>query len=493
MDAKDRIIREQRELIEKQQAIIEELTQRVKELELALARATKDSSNSSKSPSSDIVKPPKRDAGGKTSRKKRKRGGQRGHERKLREPLPAERVDETFVYEMTDEQVRDRRLAATNEFELIQHVELLDMPIHVTEHRLRKYLTFDGRTVVTQVPELKGRPILGPRMLAMIGWLKSRAHCSYTTIATWMDDILQVPVCRGYLSKLCNGLISDSLADAHEELKAAIPEQDTLGSDESSLKNNGKKHWIWCVTTTLFTVFHIAASRGRKVLEELIGPDYAGTVHFDYFSSNCSFAWNFDVKAQYCWAHLIRDIRFLEKHPNKKVKKWAGKLLDRTRRMFDAWHRRDEMSDQGRHRSLVMHREKFLKVVRKPPGIPEALTLTERFAVVECEDGRRYDMSQDYFRFMFVPGVQPTNNDTEQQVRHCVIDRHITQGTRSERGQRYHERMWSAIATCAKQGRGFYDFLYDSIRAHLEGKTGPSLLPATPRVTETAAPSGKAA
>ncbi len=474
MDAKDRIIQEQRELIE-------ELRREIEELKLALAKANKDSSNSSKSPSSDIVKPPKRDTECKSGRKRRKRGGQRGHKRKLREPLPPERVDKAFVYEIPDDEVRNRKLAPTDDFEIVQHIELLDMPIHVTEHRLRKYLTPDGKTVVTQVPELEGRPIFGPRMLAMIGWLKSRAHCSYTTIATWMGDILQVPVCRGYLSKLCNGVISDSLADAHAELKAAIPTQATLGSDESSLKDNGKKHWIWCVTAAMFTVFHIAASRGRKVLEELIGVDYAGIVHFDYFSSNCSFAWNFDVKAQYCWAHLIRDIRFLEKHPNKKAKKWAGKLLDRTRRMFDAWHRRDEMSSEGRHRSMVMHRDKFLDIAVNPPDIPEARTLADRFAIVECEDGSRYDMSEDYFRFMFTPDVEPTNNHTEQQVRHCVIDRRITQGTRSERGQRYHERMWSAIATCAKQGRGFFDFLYVSIQSHLEGSKGPSLLPAAAR------------
>jgi Fur family peroxide stress response transcriptional regulator len=58
------------------------------------------------------------------------------------------------------------------------------------------------------------------------------------------------------------------------------------------------------------------------------------------------------------------------------------KLLDRTRRMFLAWHRRDAMSDAGRQRSFTMHRK---------------------------------------------------------QVRHCVLDRRVTQGTRSERGQRYHE------------------------------------------------------
>ena len=66
---------------------------------------------------------------------------------------------------------------------------------------------------------------------------------------------------------------------------------------------------------------------------------------------------------------------------------------------------------------------------------------------------------------MFEPGIEPTNNHSEQQVRHCVIDRRITQGTRSEVGQRYHQRMWTAIATCGKQGRSFFQFLHESISA----------------------------
>ena len=44
------------------------------------------------------------------------------------------------------------------------------------------------------------------------------------------------------MAKLCNGVISNSLADAHEELKEAVPAQSVPGSDESCLKNNGKKH-----------------------------------------------------------------------------------------------------------------------------------------------------------------------------------------------------------------------------------------------------------
>jgi len=101
---------------------------------------------------------------------------------------------------MHDVEVRELGLTPTDNFEIIQHIELLDLPIYVIEHRLRKYLDGDGNTVLPYVPELKGQPIFGPRMLSMIGWLKSRAHCSYSTIAVWMSDVLQIPVSLGIIA-----------------------------------------------------------------------------------------------------------------------------------------------------------------------------------------------------------------------------------------------------------------------------------------------------
>jgi len=297
-----------------------------------------------------------------------------------------------------------------------------------------------------------------------------------------MEDVLQVPVSRGYLAKLCTGLIADSLDTSYQELKDAIPHQEQLGSDEASFKNNGKNHWIWCIASALFTVFHIAPTRSRKVLEELVGEEFAGYLNFDYFSANCSFAWNYWIKAQYCWAHLIRDIRFLhEKHPDQKTRAWAGQLLDRSRRLFRAWHSRSEMSEAGFHRSMLTHRERFLELVRQPPASKEAANLAARFAIgefttAESPEVQTYDHSDDFFRFMFAEGVEPTNNHSEQQIRHCVIDRRITQGTRGEAGQRYHERMWSMIATCKKQNRSIFTFLIESIDAHLNNKPTPSLL-----------------
>ena len=142
-------------------------------------------------------------------------------------------MDERIDYEINEKDVQRWGLTPTDQFETIQHIELPQSPIHVTEHRLRVYLSPDGEAYLPDCPQLRSQPLFGPRMLAMVGWLKSKAHCSYTTIELWMDDVLQVPVSRGYLAKLCTGVISESLAGAHEEVKQAVPLPAKASSQEN--------------------------------------------------------------------------------------------------------------------------------------------------------------------------------------------------------------------------------------------------------------------
>ena len=82
-----------------------------------------------------------------------------------------------------------------------------------------------------------------------------------------------------------------------------------------------------------------------------------------------------------------------------------------------------------------------------------------------------------YFRFMTTPGVEPTNNLAEQAIRFVVIDRLITQGTRSERGDRWCERIWTVIATCTQQGRSVFEYLEAAVGAWLADTDPPTLLP----------------
>ena len=82
-----------------------------------------------------------------------------------------------------------------------------------------------------------------------------------------------------------------------------------------------------------------------------------------------------------------------------------------------------------------------------------------------------------YFTFITTPGVGPTNNTAEQAIRFVVIDRHITQGTRSINGRKANERLWTVIATCALQGRSAFEFILKAVEAHFNCESPPSLLP----------------
>ncbi|MGD0896182.1 MAG: hypothetical protein ABR915_00015 [Thermoguttaceae bacterium] len=42
--------------------------------------------------------------------------------------------------------------------------------------------------------------LFGPRLLALVGWLKGVCHMSFTTIRKYLRDVVDVRVSRGYLA-----------------------------------------------------------------------------------------------------------------------------------------------------------------------------------------------------------------------------------------------------------------------------------------------------
>ena len=95
--------------------------------------------------------------------------------------------------------------------------------------------------------------------------------------------------------------------------------------------------------------------------------------------------------------------------------------------------------------------------MRRPPDHALCKKLARRF---------KGKAAEDYFRFLTEPKVEPTNNGTEREIRHTVIDRRITQGTRGQAGMRWCERIWTTIATCKKQHRNVFEFIHNSLIAH---------------------------
>jgi len=446
----------------------EQLQARLAQVEAELAAAKKNSRTSSKPPSSDFIKKPKappKDGG------TRKRGGQPDHELHERQPFPDDEVDFVDLHCVECPDCHGPVVASKSPPKVLQQVDLISPSEMTSVVGFRSHACWCRKCEQVHyapIDEATRRAgLVGPRLTCLIAYLKGACHCSYTTIAKFIRDVLNIKLSTGLLAKLiCKA--SDSLDQAYAELAFLLPKEPRLNVDETSHKNNGELMWTWCFRASLYTLFKIDQSRGSDVLIETLGKDFNGILGCDYFSAYRKYMKECNVLVQFCLAHFLRDVRFLVEHPNTRNQAYGRRVLQRLRELFAVIHHRDQYTKKDFAIELQNAGDQlWAEIVWKVPATKEAQNLAERF--------RQH--GESYLRFITTPGLEPTNNLAEQAIRFVVIDRKITQGTRSEKGQRWLERIWTAMATCAKTGRSVFTFLQESLSAYFGDQAGPSLLP----------------
>ena len=275
-----------------------------------LAKLRKNSSTSSKPPSSDIVKPRKP---APKDGKKRKRGGQPGHPRHDRPPFTPEQIDQVYQFELNCCPDCGGSLQPSDAApRVIQQGELIEKPVRIEEHRAGAYWWPQCRKVhYAPLPSpLMKAGLLGPRLTALVAFMKGVCHASFSTIRKFLRDVAGVKISRGQLAKLI-AKVSEALSQTYRELFEGLPGESVLNIDETGHKENGKRFWTWCFRAELYTLFGIRKSRGSKVLIEVLGRQFNGVLGCDYFSAYRKYMRDFDVLVQFCLAHLIRDLKFL--------------------------------------------------------------------------------------------------------------------------------------------------------------------------------------
>ena len=448
---------------------IADLQRQLARLAEQVAKLSKNSSNSSKPPSSDIVKPPKPPC---IRGHRRKIGGQPGHPKHDREPFDPEELDGTRQYRLDHCPDCGGKLRPSKaDDRVIQQIEIIERPVEIVEHRSKAcWCPHCRKNVYASLPTaVEKGGLAGPSLTALVAYLKGMGHASFSTIRKFFRDVLKVRISRGQLAKLI-GKVTASLARMYDEILARLPGESRLNVDETGYKENGAPLWTWCFRAELYTLFRIDPSRSSSVLIEVLGKEFDGVLGCDYFSAYHKYMKDFSIAVQFCLAHLIRDVKFLTTLPDRVTRAYGERLLAKLRKLFRVIHRRERMTPEQFQGALERARRQLVKVGKQAPRRSEAQNMADRFRL----------HGQAYFRFITTPGVEPTNNLVEQAIRFVVIDRLITQGTRSERGRRWCERIWTAIATCAQQGRSVFDFLRQTITAYFHNQPTPSLLPCGP-------------
>lgn len=457
---------------------ITELKEQLATALAAIARLTElqnqNSTNSHLPPSSDGpgatargVRRPKK------KKSKRKRGGQKGRRGAHRELLPAERVDE--VVELFPEACEGcaRPLPRVHDIDArrYQRIELLLTGPCVTEWQRHEVRCACGHS--TRAPYdasvIPASPF-GPRLVSVVATLTGVYHLSRRRTQMLLRELFDIDVSLGAVSKMeaCMSCSLRSAAgEAHDDVVAAMVKH----ADATSWLLAGATMSLWTLSTKLTTVYRIFTD-GRRATIERMFKDAFGQM-FGILVSDRASVFGFWAMAlrQICWAHLLRKfVSFFER--DGPVGTFGRELLDYATLVFEYW-RGFEKGDLSRDE---------LKTWMAPVRRRFEATL-DRVAAADLDDcsGSCKDLlahKAALWTFVDIPGVDPTNNLAERDLRPLVIWRQRSYGCQSERGLRFVERVMTVAHTLRKRGRAVLDFFERTVAAHLVGTPAPRLLPA---------------
>lgn len=452
--------------------VLLQMSARIEELERKVALLTRDSSNSSKPPSSDgpAAKPKARRP---VKSKKRKPGGQPGHKGANRDLIPIEEINEVIpVFPDTCDHCG---AALTQEPNSVQsngkywRHQVLDIPEpkqEVTEYHLHCIRCSCGAETWGKLPQT-ARSGFGPRLTAFLAHLTGLHRVTRRGCQEIAKTIFGIDISLGSVCKL-HQEVSESLAPAHEKARQTLPEQPVLNIDETGWEKQGERCWLWVVVTPLMAFYHIAASRGAKVLKDILGDKYKGVLCSDMYSAYKAFH---DGLRQFCWAHIIRDIRGIKhacRSPDAvRFSKW---MLSEIGRMFALWH---AFKDGHLDRATL---------VRKSVPIRSRMSkCLQHYCSSSDRDVRKTAKSllkhwHGLFTFLEYEGVEPTNNSAERGGRPAVQWRKICFGNQSDDGELLTARLLTAERSCILQGRNPFQFLLESVVAYRSGLPGPAFV-----------------
>jgi len=445
------------------EVLIDHYEARLADLESRIQKLTPQNSSLPPSTQHPHAKPER----GKRDGKRKKRGGQKGHQKHQRELIPAEQCDEVISLQ-PDACRRCGTLLTGIDAAPIRHQvwELPEIKPIVTEYQQHR-LTCPccGITTCASLPAGVPNSQSGPRLVAFTGLLMGHFRQSKRRASLFLQDLLKMPCCPSLTVKMQNQ-VAAAIQIPYEQLKGELGSQDQLFMDESPTKQANQKAWLWTAVAPLFAVFAIFASRKGDALQKLLGDSFTGIINCD----RAKMYWQ-AKRLQWCWAHLKRDFQALIDHPDKQVQRLGHDLMRQTKLVFQYW----KHYKKGEIRWRTFRR--YMSPVRNEIN---ALLLRGEFScnkrlIGMC--GELHKHHQWLWTFVDVEGIEPTNNTAERALRPAVIYRKLSFGTQSETGSRFLERMLTVSETCRLQNRSVYDYLTEAVTAHFSKQDPPTLLP----------------
>lgn len=429
----------------------------------------KNSSNSSKPPSSDSPEQ-KAARGNRHPPSGRKPGGQPGHEGHQRSLFPADRVT-------TSEEVFPKRCRACRQhLPKVAHGtplchQTVDVPPIVPT--VLQYLLHAVRCpcgVVTRAPLPAGVPrgMCGPNLVALLTLLVGVYQMSRRDAVSFASDVFGFRISLGALSNV-EGRVAKMLEPAHTQASTLVKRARAKYVDATSWLRKAANRTLWVIGSRLATVFHIVSDGTRAEIEGLVGT--LGVMITDRGSQFGFWAMS---KRQVCWAHLIRKYVSFSEHTDPRAAQLGDNLLLLAQALLHAWHNvRDGTMSRAEFQDFVARLRPVFE-----GHLARGAELGLKGISGSCVNQLKH--APALWTFALVAGIEPTNNHAERELRRFVLWRKTSYGSQSARGEDFAARVMTVVHTLRKQDRHVLSFLRDTITASLHGTPAPSLIPAAP-------------
>src|SRR5437660_844524 len=480
--------------VERQQREIERLREQVAErdqqiadgkkqiadLERQLATRKRNSTNSSKPPSSDGMAGAQRRRCSPRKKSGRKPGGQPGHMGQERQRVEnPDRTEEVLPLQCKHcgtafPQTPEQRQTVGDVYsrQIVDLPEVI-LPV-VTEYQYPK-LACPCCQKGTRA-ELRSEHVheIGERLTAVVSYLIAARKMTRRDVRATLQDLLGVDISVGSVQKAWEET-SDAVEAPYAELEESLPTEPVLNSDETGSRTNGEKRWVWVLCSSWFVFYHIASSRGVEVLVELLGEAFAGILCSDRCPTYLSYHRGL---AQFCWAHLQRTLKGIAEFASTEdAVHFARGMLSAVERLFGLWYQ--FRGEAGPGERLLTGSELIQQSI---PIQKKICRLAEKF--LDSDDREVRNLAYAFFvhwdkLFTFIEqqGVEPTNNVSERAMRLFVLIRKITYGNRSARGEVALARLLTVTQTCKLQERPLFSYLLTAVHCHRRRQPVPSLRP----------------
>ncbi len=461
----------QQAVIQQQQHTIQQLEVSTQQLEIKVheleARLSKNSSNSSKPPSSDgLQKPPKTTS--QRGKSGKKPGGQKGRNGKTLNQVANPNHVVTHSPESCHGCGHDLTNVEEADFEKRQVFEIPQPKIEVTEHRAEiKKCPCCGGFSKGLFPDNVSAPVqYGERVQALAAYFSNQHLLPVDRLCQIFEDVFDISLSPGTCSNIDKKLFKH-LKSFVINLKAYLLAAVVLHFDETGIRCNKKLHWIHVASFERATFYGIHTKRGQEAINEFdILPQFRGTAIHDHWFPY--FAYD-QILHGLCNTHHLRELTYVHEQEKEEWAEKMKKLLIKAKKIVEE-HREKKFLPLNEKQAIENEYAEILsegfEYHKKLPQLPRGKRGRQKQRVGKNLLDRFKGKQACVLRFIYDFDVPFTNNQGEQDIRMVKLKEKISGCFRIIQGGQIFCRIRSYISTARKQQWKILDALIDAIKGN---------------------------